>query len=102
MALEMCEYCNRDDITLYAWHGDVWCVDCIKTRGKSLKMTGTIEEAPMGRPENPTYEQPWIIQIPFGDKYFETWLSMQTRIWPLIVKDWEEAWGKDGEKHSDL
>ena len=60
---EMCEYCNREDVTLYAWHGDIWCADCVKRNLPFLAMTGTLEDAPVGRPDNPTYEQPWIIQV---------------------------------------
>lgn len=59
-----CEYCNRDGIILYAWHGDVWCGSCIERHAHILPMTGTLEEAPYGRPKNPTYEQPWIYSKP--------------------------------------
>lgn len=58
----MCEYCNRDDVRpLYAWHADTWCADCIRAYGKGLKMIGTLEDAPTGRPANPRYAQPFII-----------------------------------------
>lgn len=24
-----CDYCNVDDRVLYAWHGDIWCAQCM-------------------------------------------------------------------------
>lgn len=58
--MDACEYCNRDDVTLYAWHADTWCADCI---GDShLAMSGSLEAAPLGRPARTTYEQPFVWQ----------------------------------------
>lgn len=60
-----CEYCGRGDIVLYAWHADVWCADCIAT--SALAITGTVADAPLGRPAAPTYEQPFVWQTPDGE-----------------------------------
>lgn len=61
-----CEYCGREDVVLYGWQGDVWCGKCIirNTTTNFLRMTGTLEEAPVSRPQNITYEQPYIFQTP--------------------------------------
>jgi len=59
---EACEYCNREDGTLYAWHGDTWCRDCIEAHPQ-LAMTGSLDDAPVGRPVDATYSQPFIIQV---------------------------------------
>lgn len=63
MMLEGCEYCDRDDVTLYAWHADAWCASCIRDDGRPH---GDLASAPIGRPENPTYEQPFVLQTPDG------------------------------------
>lgn len=57
-----CEYCNREDGVLYAWHADTWCRACIEAYSGVLEMTGSLDEAPVGRPENATYAQPFVIQ----------------------------------------
>ena len=59
---EACEYCTTEGGVLYAWHGDTWCRSCIE-QYPHLEMTGSLDDAPVGRPENATYTQPFIIQV---------------------------------------
>lgn len=59
-----CEYCGRDDVTLYAFHADVWCADCISRSG--LPINGSIADAPIGRPAMPEYERPFVWQTMDG------------------------------------
>lgn len=57
-----CEYCDREDGMLYAWHADVWCRACIEAHAGVLEMTGSLDDAPVGRPRNATYAQPFIVK----------------------------------------
>lgn len=61
--MDTCEYCNADDVTLYAWHADTWCARCI-ARYPHMPMIGTLEDAPLGRPEHPNYAEPFVWQTP--------------------------------------
>ena len=62
-----CEYCNRGDVVLYGWHADVWCRSCIEIYAGVLDLTGSLDDAPVGRPENATYAQPFILQLASGE-----------------------------------
>lgn len=64
--MDACEYCGREDVVLYAWHADVWCADCATTTGSDLRLADSFDDAPMGRPEHTTYEQPFVWQTPDG------------------------------------
>lgn len=35
---EPCEYCGADDVPLYSWHADVWCLNCMLTIGANLPL----------------------------------------------------------------
>lgn len=65
MTPDACEYCDRGDVVLYAWHADVWCAVCIRAESRLLR-SGGLEDAPLGRPDHPTYEQPYVWQTPDG------------------------------------
>lgn len=64
---DACEYCDRADVVLYAWHADVWCRDCMvqEPRPPGL-VTGWPDHVPIGRPDDATYEQPFVWQTPDG------------------------------------
>lgn len=59
-----CEYCGCSGVTLYGWHADIWCRSCIEAQAGVLEMTGSLEDAPVGRPDNPTYAQPFVLDAP--------------------------------------
>lgn len=64
-----CEYCNRDGVTLYAWHADAWCRSCLlvaASRPGALELIGTLDDAPLGRPADPEYARPFVLQTPDG------------------------------------
>lgn len=69
MPSDVCEYCNRDDVVLYAWHADTWCADCIAAyadRSWFTRLVGSVEDAPVGRPDDPEGAEPWLWQTPDG------------------------------------
>lgn len=51
MPYDMCEHCDREGLTLYGWHADVWCADCIAAYAGRLELRGSVADAPVGRPE---------------------------------------------------
>lgn len=67
---EMCEYCNRDDVPLYGWYGDVWCADCIAQDHR--KPSIPVAQARLGRPDwfsdrarrDEAYATPYLIPSP--------------------------------------
>lgn len=64
---DACDYCNRDDVTLYAWHADTWCETCMLNDPRAtLALVAAIDNAPLGRPKHPTYDQPFVWQTPDG------------------------------------
>lgn len=58
-----CEYCEKNDVVLYAWNGDAWCASCACEYGATLE---ALRSAPRGRGEHATYDQPFIFQTPDG------------------------------------
>lgn len=69
-ASEMCEYCNRDDVPLYGWYGDVWCAYCIAQDHR--KPAIPVAQARLGRPDwfsdrarrDEAYATPYLIPSP--------------------------------------
>lgn len=59
-----CEYCGTTNGPLYGWHADVWCRPCIERYSGALELTGSLDDAPLGRPDDVTYSQPFIIHVP--------------------------------------
>lgn len=63
--MDVCAHCGRGDVTLYAWYADIWCADCAtKAAGGTLPLAGQFADAPTGRPETTTYDQPFVWQTP--------------------------------------